>query len=527
MKKKLVLFLAILSVLACIFAISITAAENDFGTVETFTGISEKSTFGADGTASGYTSRVVLFDGTNYHTYPSYYIFPNSNSPTALTFDEINAAVKESGETYQYTSSSVIRVEVPQNIIKVNKCFNNNKSLVYVYFPATLTLFTQNGFTGCSALEYVNVPRDCEGVAQYCIDGCSSLKVFDMSEAKSFKYTSHHNFSGVKLTELVFPDGFESFSGISSSTIKYIAFPDTTTSVGVMQCSSLEEVVLPANLSSLGNKTFDYCSSLKKVTIPKSLQSIVPAGQSNPTFFGTSTSNLKEIIYTGSPNDPIVATIKASVPKATITYSNHCEVYYGGEHGEYKALNGCQFGCERKCGVYTFLENPVHENVKTVTYGGESTVDYTKTIVVIVACKNCGTEELNKEINALIECKGYSKAIEGIGFVQSFLTDDEAIASYKQYVNENFDYGIVAAIGTTTPIVENEGKLEVASGSVLVASMTYTQYTKLEIKIVDIPSDEVDTPVVLCAYFFDGSVYYVDDGAMLTEVTGKSYSELA
>ena len=65
MKKKILLLTLMLALFVCVFAISVNAASsNEFGEVEILSGMSEKSSFGTDGTEAGYTSRVVLYDGT-------------------------------------------------------------------------------------------------------------------------------------------------------------------------------------------------------------------------------------------------------------------------------------------------------------------------------------------------------------------------------------------------------------------------------------------------------------------------------
>ncbi|MBQ8839753.1 MAG: hypothetical protein IJ004_06665 [Clostridia bacterium] len=93
--KKLSLTLAILCMLLCLFAVSISAATtNEFGEVEIVAGMNEKSVFGDDGKADTFTSRVVLFDGTEYHTYPAYYIFTN-NVNTTTDFSQLNEITKK------------------------------------------------------------------------------------------------------------------------------------------------------------------------------------------------------------------------------------------------------------------------------------------------------------------------------------------------------------------------------------------------------------------------------------------------
>ena len=102
--KKFIFTLAILSMLLCVFAISVSAdATNEFGDVQIVPGMDEKSVFGDDGKADTYTSRVVLFDGTEYHTYPAYYIFTN-NVNTTTDFSQLNELA---GKKY-YKNSEVL-----------------------------------------------------------------------------------------------------------------------------------------------------------------------------------------------------------------------------------------------------------------------------------------------------------------------------------------------------------------------------------------------------------------------------------
>ena len=132
--KKLILTMAILSALICALVISVNAAStSEFGEVEIVGGMDEKSVFGDDGTEAGYTSRVVLFDGNEYHTYPAYYIFTN-NVNTTTDFSQLNELATKS-----YGKTSVIRAEVPANVQKVTgDIFRGYNDLKYVKFPDTL-----------------------------------------------------------------------------------------------------------------------------------------------------------------------------------------------------------------------------------------------------------------------------------------------------------------------------------------------------------------------------------------------------
>ena len=76
--KKSALFLLILVALICIFAFSISAATTDeYGTVET------SETIDLSKMATDDDVYCVLFDGTEYHTYPSRYIVTSSTDLSA------------------------------------------------------------------------------------------------------------------------------------------------------------------------------------------------------------------------------------------------------------------------------------------------------------------------------------------------------------------------------------------------------------------------------------------------------------
>ena len=504
--KKIILILTLACVLVCIFTITAFAASTDeFGTIEFVDGISEKSAFGADGKADTCTSRVVLFDGTEYHTYPSYYIFTNTTNGSSLTFDAINAA---SGIVYE--KSSLIRVEVPKNILKIGSTLRDSKNLVYIYLPETIVEMGRDGFHGCTALKYINVPRDCKEIGHYCLNNCGSLEVLDMSEAKSLKSILSHNLGGSQLTSLIFPEGFENFDGISSSTLKVIKFPNSVKSVGVLQCSGLEEIVLPANLTTMGNKTLDYCGSLKKVTLPKSLTSIVLGN--NPSFFGTTLSNLKEIYYTGKPTDAILNDIKTAVPKAEIIFVNHCDVYYNGEH--FEDNNPCVINCEQ-CGAVNEPEkNPEHMEIVTMVYASFDSVGSKD-----VCCTNEGCQFIESTPSSpLFVCLGYSVYKGDIGGISlGYKIDKAAIDEYTAITDKSISFGVFAAVRNV--IGDNEAVLENGNMNDNVLGLNLTSYANavMQIKVTGFTNDvHKNAKIILGAFVVENSgdetkVFYMQE----------------
>ena len=90
MKRKILLTMLALSALLCLFVVLASAAStNEFGEIEYVSGMDEKSVFGDDGAENTFTSRVVLYDGAEYHTYPAYYIFTNDINDGINNCDKI------------------------------------------------------------------------------------------------------------------------------------------------------------------------------------------------------------------------------------------------------------------------------------------------------------------------------------------------------------------------------------------------------------------------------------------------------
>ena len=125
MKKKILIFFALLAVACCFFAISASAAEiPEWTEITEVSGMPDKSVFGADGT-SGATSRVLMSDGK---TYPAYYICKNSAS-LGLSYTDLS---KQTGITY--AAKDVVRLEIPSGVTStpqaVLKTENGYTSLV-------------------------------------------------------------------------------------------------------------------------------------------------------------------------------------------------------------------------------------------------------------------------------------------------------------------------------------------------------------------------------------------------------------
>lgn len=482
--KKIILTVAILSVLICALVISVSAATtNEFGDVEIISGMSEKSVFGADGTESGYTSRVVLFDGTEYHTYPAYYIFTN-NVNTTTDFAELNRLATKS-----YGKTSVIRAEVPNNAEKVTgDIFSAYNDLKYVKFPDTLTVISGNMFYTSHGLEWVNVPRDCTLIQAYAFYGCSSLKTIDMSNAQSLKRTDSNQFYNCpSLEELIFPEGFEYFGGAGGGgaqqtglkSLKTLYLPDSVTYMGsISEAKSLTTVKIPLGVTALNSNQISWSPGVNKVIIHKDVTSI-DANAFNMTLY------INEFIYTGNESHANVSTLKTIYSKAQVTIGNHCEYYYGGTHIEDN--NPCVINCERCSSINVAELDPKHNELTAIKY-----VSFEELGAKTVVCQNEGCQHrLETSTDPLFVRRGYSMPeYEATGLTIAFLINDEAIREYEEINGVKLSYGMFAVLKDT--LGENDVFNENAKSSdgVIAAEISSYGFITMSLKISGFASEE-------------------------------------
>ncbi|MBQ7353151.1 MAG: leucine-rich repeat domain-containing protein [Clostridia bacterium] len=403
---------------------------------------------------------------------------------TGLTSIKLPNTVTSIGGSCFFSCSGLTSFDVPDSLVTLgSKTFQGCSGITRLEFPPTTTSFGQDCFNGCTALEYINIPRDCTYIGNYTFAGCEKVSI-DMSGAKSLKSTGTNNSWGVT-TSLVFPEGFETCSGISSGKITELVFPNSTTSLGIIKCSALQEFVVPEGVTALSDKAFDYCSSLTTITLPRGLTSISTTG--NTSFFGTTRTNLKTVIYTGKADDAILTDVLGVLTGATVTIENHCNVYYDGVHKETTELT-------------KYFENGT----------------YVSRFIVESACGNkCGVSEEVDSAEALVKLLGYSKAeyTSSSSISNSFVVNNDAIAKYNTLVSDEEKisaFGLIAA-SKEKIAEENEGLLMSAS---VKASVDFTSrgYDIISMKITNIAEANYAKELYCTMYIcVNGKYYYANN----------------
>lgn len=328
MKKRVFLLLAIVAIVACVFAVSVSAADsinpsssNEFGTLTTFDGDIGNTNI-SQNKDDGTIARTVIFDGTNYYTVPTVYLLKEYTKPKGefflLNFSELSG--KLNGVTL--SKASIIRMELPTDIyyfagsdseclrgcsnmveLKLNrnlhfwdnstaKAFSNCSSLTVldvsmVNFDQVNSLYSV--FEYCTSLKKVILPKEPfknNGVAvnyatNYMFHGCTALE--EIVNLDSFfsgtTVVAHRMFANCKkLKEITLWDGLQGIDSKSFSSceaIQTIIIPDTVTYVGTSSggsvfdgCTALKTVVMSKNTTYLSPYCFEKCTALEKVWMP-------------------------------------------------------------------------------------------------------------------------------------------------------------------------------------------------------------------------------------------------------------------
>ena len=382
MKQKLLFTILLIALFCLVLSLTIFASSsNEFGEVENLEGID------LSGMNSDTNARVVLVDsdGTTYHTYPACYVVTDN---TKFTYD-FTRIQKVNGVTY--TKHSVVRIEVPDNILIAPNCgvLSQTNNLIEIKFSpnSQLTTLEYGCFYANKKLEKLNIPKTVTSISTLIINNCSALSEITFDDGFS-TYLPADSFTGAKnVKKVVFSN--------QMTTIDKKAFFNTFT--------NLREIYAGENLIDFGvaapvdggasqGGNFSYCDGPVKIYASSKLFADIDTIERGRLNGWTGNRLLKGVIfYTGTKEQAQALIDKAEsntpifnsatliewdssiadndyVPTSgwNIVYNyNKCLAFYGGEHnisqkkvisfeGE-RFLSKCTVteGCERGCGINT------------------------------------------------------------------------------------------------------------------------------------------------------------------------------
>lgn len=477
MKRKLLTIATIFAMLICLLAISISAATtNEFGTVET----SDK--IDLTGMATDTDVRVVLFDGTEYHTYPSQYIITSATDIT-LNFTKINEAFGTS-----YALNSVIRLEVPRHVLKIDSGdfnYGKNNNLKEIYFPedSNLKEIAWGAFEQNTSLEKINFPKSLQNIYNNAFCKCSSLKYISFAEDSTITEISGEKvfYECKALEEIVFPNSLVKIGnspvGVASKLVKIVLGANMETLPGAMSDINSKGTVIyfsekfyaPSVTTEPGANMFHWAGANGQNNNPKYLTFVYTGTKAQAealqTRFGKvdGLQRLSEATLCSVEEYTVLTGLEVGVGSQTGNYLiygyNKCDAFYKGVHDVQK-VNDCISQCTR-CNELTPSENPVHKLAYECTYADGFNANGN----LHEYCSNEYCEYTNDtSVAKIFDFAGYSvKESDPTSICAGFTVNHKSLSLYKEY-NKSvaLEYGIVAFKSS-----DNNAVLEYKEGSVV------------------------------------------------------------
>ncbi len=552
MNKRIIIFSTVLSILTCLFVISINAQTTIFDSHEEKTSI-----------AYNESELVVFDDGV---AYPSYYIFSDSetfttdyawlNEKTGKSYSDANVVELcvptgiTSGGYFKKDSSftKLLKLNTGKSLQKTNGDFWCNTTITHVTFG--------EGFTN-------------EGLSTFFFNGTNvEYVIFDdnskVTTLPSQFFGSHSTLKGIYFGKSITNIGSGTFNKMGSSNVFLMDTPTSTEPREVYYFkSTLTEAnfygfqtnnetttwVFPSAVNSLANINIDATSNMPKnfVFLTNTASSV-----NLSDAIGSSKLNNTNLYF---PNIESNSAISMSVaPNTTYFFGDGKKISYNGswqasvdmtesEHirdiarDEYSAPDCTANGLKKAycfCGIvtssetilakghnHTLKENNITPSRYSYIYENNN---YFSNAIEQFECLDCGSLYLGDEIenSSLFVNLGYSVPETGDknSISYSIKVNHANIEKYQSDFGVTVRYGTVAAVDTAlgTPISIKNGEIS-TKAKAIAFEMTATPYVLITIKITNLPQA---TSVNCCAFaIINDKVSYLCDGKTSDEAEEK------
>ena len=478
MKKKILLTLAIIAVFTCLFAISISAAEEKDGIWYNFKVTNEEAKIG--------TAEVAIENATN----------------CTLADVVIPSYIEKDGYTYTVTSIA--------NHAFSGQPWGSNQTIKSLYIPETVSYIGEHILRQCTSIETVEI--DARGAENISLSNanfykCSNLKSVDLSESNvsSFNQYVFHgcsSLSDLKLPPKLTKIGLETFRSCSSLLGTMDLSGTKVTEIGNWAfngCSKLEKVIFPSTLTKIGNNCFQGTSSLKALVFPDGFNSLAndaiaqisldlvvfPELSSDHTIHNESFHQVgvKVLIYEGTNYETLTGEGKLFAGYTALPYSEYDSTKTYTKTLFYGATNLCSL-CN---GLYASEEE---QFVFT---------DYTTDMKYGKLCSHCEKVVTTKTVAPMFTCLGWTAQIDGGAVSIRYQANRASIAEYTSETGNVVEYGMYATIKNVlgdNEIVGENG--EAGDGAVMVSLSS--AFVNLEIKLLGIGDDQKDTLFAIGAF---------------------------
>ena len=178
------------------------------------------------------------------------------------------------GNQYLASIDGVLFNKDLTQIIRYPEAKNSKQYII----PDSVTHIGDSAFSGCEALQSIDIPNSVTHIGDYAFYWCKALQSIDIPN--SVTHIGKEAFSGCKaLQSIVIPNsvthiGDSAFSGCWAQSIN---IPNSVTHIGnkaFYYCKALQSIDIPNSVTHIGDEVFSWCSSLQSIDIPNSVTHI-------------------------------------------------------------------------------------------------------------------------------------------------------------------------------------------------------------------------------------------------------------
>lgn len=305
MKKKILLTLAIIAILVCLFSISVSAENRTSISYTDIDGVTHNvpvvkyedataevvaSKLGNNATMqslfidNGAYAIIKATDGS-LTAYPSWYIIkPSGSSADYVAISEIEYGYVNAVSGKNYNRGAILYIEFPEGMthLRGNSVFGGNKmmyevNITEIVIPSTVIAAQNNCFGSAPSLKKVFIKENSQmtTISGGSFTGCENLT-----------YIQFENLSQLESIDGILNCNLTGKIDLSKNT-KLKSLPANF----LLNCSNVTEIALPDSIETIGNNAFDGCTNIRFSSpyLPKNLVSI-------GTYFMKGCKNINEIL---------------------------------------------------------------------------------------------------------------------------------------------------------------------------------------------------------------------------------------
>ena len=177
-------------------------------------------------------------------------------------------------------NKEVVNVSIPNTITTLNNyVFYNYSNLLSIDIPNTITSIGADAFSGCEGLTSVTIPNSVTNIGGGAFSHCSGISsIVIPNGVVVIKGSTFYDCAN--LTSVVIPNSvtdIESSAFKNCSSLPAITIPNGVTHIGTSafeSCTSLISVIIPNSVTQMEYSAFEGCTNLESVRISDNLTTI-------------------------------------------------------------------------------------------------------------------------------------------------------------------------------------------------------------------------------------------------------------